>query len=349
MTDQFDIDLGAIVDGHAGWEAVLAPITQILGVQLNWSWLLLAIVLTAFWVTWAARVARDSTGRAQGTLSVYRSASARVDYACFLLFPMLLVGLLGLLPSGIAFYFDPWVVGESVNSQLAVTLSAVPPLLDLSVPADRGGVSVLVTVIFFSGLVLVGDFSQWAVHVASHRSAWLWRFHAFHHSAEVLTPFTGAREHLVVQVIDRLAYATTVGAYVGLAEFLAPGVSARLMLVEGGIVVFTAYWAAFLTSHYHVPVTFGPVGAILVSPGFHARHHIECTESGRQGSNFGHIFAFWDRVFGTFAPPVTVEHSPEYGPTGASRRGGGTVTRMLRWCLAPGRALSREWGSHGDS
>ena len=45
-------------------------------------------------------------------------------------------------------------------------------------------------------VILVGiDLMNWTAHVANHRSATLWRFHALHHSQEDMSVFTTFRTH----------------------------------------------------------------------------------------------------------------------------------------------------------
>jgi sterol desaturase/sphingolipid hydroxylase (fatty acid hydroxylase superfamily) len=74
------------------------------------------------------------------------------------------------------------------------------------------------------GVVL--DFSLYSIHWVSHRVAWLWRFHAIHHSSERLYWLNGERRHPLhagmmaapglVAVVLMGAPALAVGAWLGL-------------------------------------------------------------------------------------------------------------------------------------
>jgi sterol desaturase/sphingolipid hydroxylase (fatty acid hydroxylase superfamily) len=173
--------------------------------------------------------------------------------------------------------------------------------------ADASGVSapehVVVTGAVFLVGAIIGDFSQYAVHVLYHKVPVLWEFHKAHHSAKVLTPFTGSRDHPVVFVIDTFAYAGSVGLYVGIVNWIDPAIMQRVYLWEASAIVFQLYFLGFLTSHYHLPVRFGIFEWILVSPAFHMAHHVNHPDF--YNKNFGHIFSFWDRLFGTGVAPIT--------------------------------------------
>jgi sterol desaturase/sphingolipid hydroxylase (fatty acid hydroxylase superfamily) len=50
---------------------------------------------------------------------------------------------------------------------------------------------------------------------------------------------------------------------------------------------------------------------ILVTPKVHKIHH--SSYKNYTNSNYGMIFTFWDRIFGTFTKPSKVKHSMTYG------------------------------------
>src|SRR5262249_14199732 len=59
------------------------------------------------------------------------------------------------------------------------------------------------------------------------------------------------------------------------------------------------WYVVFL--HANVGWSFGPFGGIVASPAFHRWHHTNADE-GRD-KNFGGVFSWWDRLFGTFYMP----------------------------------------------
>jgi sterol desaturase/sphingolipid hydroxylase (fatty acid hydroxylase superfamily) len=135
-------------------------------------------------------------------------------------------------------------------------------------------------------------------HRLMHRSRWLWAFHSVHHSQQELTALANFRFHMV-DVFVR-----------GLAQFvpgLLLGVPARVWLPTVWIQV-----ALDCLAHSGLGWGYGPLGALVVSPGFHRVHH--SAEPGHYNTNFGMTYSFWDRLFGTSAPRA--EAPSRYGVPG---------------------------------
>jgi sterol desaturase/sphingolipid hydroxylase (fatty acid hydroxylase superfamily) len=142
---------------------------------------------------------------------------------------------------------------------------------------------------FFVASVTMDGVLYWT-HRLMHRSRWLWAFHSVHHSQQELTALANFRFH-VVDVFVR-----------GLAQFvpgLLLGVPARVWLPVVWIQV-----ALDCLAHSGLGWGYGPLGAVVVSPGFHRVHH--SADPGHYNTNFGMTYSFWDRLFGTSAPPAEV-------------------------------------------
>lgn len=132
------------------------------------------------------------------------------------------------------------------------------------------------------------DLVSYCWHRANHRVPFLWRFHQVHHSDPTFTASTGIRFHpgeLLLSLPVRLTAVALLGAS---AE--------AVVLFE---IVFTV---ANLVEHSDVdlPRRFERLmGRVLITPALHRRHH---TKVGLdRDTNFGTIFATWDRLFGTRA------------------------------------------------
>lgn len=135
------------------------------------------------------------------------------------------------------------------------------------------------------GLVL--DLSLYSVHWISHRSPWLWRFHAIHHSSERLYWLNGERRHPL---------------HAGMMA--APGLLAVVLL--GAPAVAVGAWLGVLAVHlafqhsnldYRVGLLRYLVGAAEV----HRWHHKREYEDAQV--NFGEFWMVWDHLFGTFKVP----------------------------------------------
>jgi sterol desaturase/sphingolipid hydroxylase (fatty acid hydroxylase superfamily) len=137
---------------------------------------------------------------------------------------------------------------------------------------------------FFVASVVMDGVLYWT-HRWMHRSRWLWAFHSVHHSQQELTALANFRFHLG-DVFVR-----------GLAQFV-PG----LLLGVPAYVWLPTVWiqvALDCLAHSGLGWGYGPLGSVLVSPGFHRVHH--SAEPAHYSRNFGMTYSFWDRLFGTAA------------------------------------------------
>ncbi|HLN26019.1 MAG TPA: sterol desaturase family protein, partial [Patescibacteria group bacterium] len=138
--------------------------------------------------------------------AVYRHPSARMD--CWIWF--LNTAVMAPLVSRIA---SVTIFGELVSQRLAGILPAAP----LHLPGGSAGALIL-----SGSLFLAVDCGIYLGHLALHRSPVLWEFHKVHHSAPVLIPFTGARQHPVDFIVTSVTAGLLVGVTVGLVGWLLP-------------------------------------------------------------------------------------------------------------------------------
>lgn len=125
-----------------------------------------------------------------------------------------------------------------------------------------------------------------------------WRFHAVHHSPEVLDWTSTQRFHPVNAVLE-FAVADVV--------ILLLGFSPDAVVILGPLNL-----AYSVMVHANLNWTFGPLRYLLVSPVYHRWHHTS-DEQGRD-RNFASTFPFLDLLFGTYHMPVG--QRPEvYGTT----------------------------------
>ncbi|HSP96424.1 MAG TPA: sterol desaturase family protein [Candidatus Dormibacteraeota bacterium] len=136
--------------------------------------------------------------------------------------------------------------------------------------------------------VLVLDFVSYLWHRANHRVRWLWRFHQVHHSDAAFTVSTGVRFHpgeLLLSLPVRLAAVTALGP--------------SPLAVVAFEVVFTI---ANLVEHGNIDLPLAierRIGRVWITPALHRRHHSR--RRSELNSNFGTLFAWWDRLLGTYA------------------------------------------------
>lgn len=200
-----------------------------------------------------------------------------------------------------------------INDGLLFFLPAVAAIAISSLGALVAGVEVEVIApspwkmaLFGIYLALVWDFFATFAHYLKHKIPALWEFHKVHHCAEVLTPLTAMRRHPVEIVISSLI----VGAGIATATttwtvlFGAPGSTIEV----GGVALIVYLWRllGYNIRHSHIWISYGPFwNRFVMSPAHYQLHHSR--EPRHYDCNFGHIFTFWDRLFGTLYQPVEGE------------------------------------------
>ena len=137
------------------------------------------------------------------------------------------------------------------------------------------------------GGVLLSDLLLYVLHRTQHRVFLLWRFHAVHHADTDVDVTTALRHHPGEFLVN---------------TFIATFVSSALEVPVWVVPVYAvASFSASLFQHMNVQVP--PwlerlLELILVTPGMHQVHHSVLPD--HYGANFGTVFSFWDRLFGTY-------------------------------------------------
>lgn len=139
-------------------------------------------------------------------------------------------------------------------------------------------------------VVVVGlDFAFYVAHVTMHHAAPLWRFHSVHHSDPAVDVTTTIRQHPVEGVI-RYAFLAAAAVALGASP--------------GAFAVYRA-WAALngLLEHANIRMPRrldAFLSLVVATPNMHKVHHSRtATETN---TNYGNIFALFDRLFSTFTP-----------------------------------------------
>ena len=141
----------------------------------------------------------------------------------------------------------------------------------------------------FTG-VLILDVAAYAGHVLKHKIPLLWRFHRVHHSDASMDVTTGFRFHPVEALISW--------------AFLLPAILLFGMPLLSILIFAGLYSLSALAQHANFAFPDWAdriLRVIFVSPGSHRIHHSPVRE--RTDSNYGTLFSFWDRLFGTYKTP----------------------------------------------
>ncbi len=133
--------------------------------------------------------------------------------------------------------------------------------------------------------VLVADFFGYWHHRIQH--AWLWRFHAVHHSVRELNAVNSyhhASEALFSTIIITIPLSLIAVDY-----------------GETPVLVSLFVWFQVVFLHSPSRLSFGPFRHIVADNRFHRIHH--SLEPAHFDKNFAITFSFWDRMFGTIHDP----------------------------------------------
>lgn len=149
-----------------------------------------------------------------------------------------------------------------------------------------------------AGLLLL-DLADWTLHWLSHRVRPLWMIHAVHHSDPHVDVTTTLRHH-PLEILVSLGWQFALLALVGLPPWI--------VLLRG-----LAFMPLTLFHHANVTVPRRldrALATLVVTPGVHRMHHSPAM--AETNSNYGQMFSFWDRLFGTWTPP-DYDRVPAYG------------------------------------
>ena len=145
---------------------------------------------------------------------------------------------------------------------------------------------------------IVLDFAGYSVHALDHRVNFFWNSHIIHHSSEEFNLACALRQS--VSVFVRLFVILLIPAAL-------LGIDAKVIAVVAPLHLFAQFW--YHTQHIG---KMGFLEKIIVTPSHHRVHHALNKEY--IDKNYGQIFIFWDKIFGTFQEELP-DVKPVYGIT----------------------------------
>jgi sterol desaturase/sphingolipid hydroxylase (fatty acid hydroxylase superfamily) len=181
-------------------------------------------------------------------------------------------------------------------------------------PLVIGDWSLITSVVFIIGLVIVSDFSVYVSHRFHHYSNIIWPFHAVHHSAEVLTPATLFRKHPMWNIISFFTETILTGIFQAIFLVIFYGnTDVKLVLIANSIYYTYNFFGSHLR-HSHMWLQWPKsISYVFMSPAMHQIHH--SVKKKHFDRNFGEIFSLWDTIFRTVYIPEKYEEI-KYGLVG---------------------------------
>jgi sterol desaturase/sphingolipid hydroxylase (fatty acid hydroxylase superfamily) len=167
-------------------------------------------------------------------------------------------------------------------------------------------------------------------HRANHRLPVLWRFHQVHHTDTAMDVTTALRFHPGELTLSSLANPIIV------------------LLLGIGLAEVTLYKALMLPmilfhhSNVAIPARLEhQLRRWIVPPSLHRVHHSRI--GAETNTNYGTLFPFWDRLFGSFRVRDDLERV-DFGTGHRDDPSWQTLGKLLRLPLAPPRLPGREPG-----
>ncbi|MBF7093035.1 sterol desaturase family protein [Flavobacterium sp. ALJ2] len=145
------------------------------------------------------------------------------------------------------------------------------------------------------GLILATDFVWYWYHRLGHEVNFFWAAHIVHHHSNEFN-FTAAARITTFQAIIRTGF-WCILPFIGFH----PKMVITMLIVHGAYSFFT---------HTQVIKRIKWLEYVFVTPSVHGIHH--ASDEKYLDKNYGDMFTFWDRIFGTFQ---VEEEQPKYGLT----------------------------------
>ncbi|MBZ0216305.1 MAG: sterol desaturase family protein [Fimbriimonadaceae bacterium] len=165
--------------------------------------------------------------------------------------------------------------------------------------------------------MLIKSLGQYVFHRLIHLIPALWLIHRVHHSDTYVDGSTGLRFHpleLIANIVFIAVLVMTMGLNaMALAVF-------EIVEILIGIATHTSLKLPQAGEKY--------LRILFITPGLHRLHHSDSMSESE--TNFGTVFSFWDRLFGTFlADPVRDMSDYRLGTQGVTT----DEASSFRWVL----------------
>ncbi len=138
-----------------------------------------------------------------------------------------------------------------------------------------------------AGLMVLDLIGAWFIHWLEHQVKWMWMFHLIHHS-DLNVDTTSANRHHPGESVFRFIFTTIAVVITGAPMWM---------------VFMYQFFSVLLSQFNHANIALPrwldkAISYLIITPDMHHVHH-HYTQPYTD-SNYGNIFAIWDRLFGTY-------------------------------------------------
>ncbi len=270
--------------------------------------ILMSLGLISAWIIFSqsSTLQKGSKGRLgvfvnQFTTSVFRrkywwNRSTKIDYQIYFLNSALKIFLL--IPYlDFSFRISKATLSGLLASNHHRTLSLNTSYLNL---------------LMFSILVFVlDDFLRFLHHYLMHKIPFLWKLHRTHHSAKILTPISLYRIHPLESAMSTLRNSLSTGLAIGLFIFLFDSQFSIITVFGINLFGFLFNLLGSNLRHSHIPLSFGVLEWVFISPKQHQIHH--SANPVHYNKNFGVSLTVWDSLMGSLVRSRDVTGKLRFG------------------------------------
>ena len=204
----------------------------------------------------------------EGTLPLFRFQYKKIRHAGINLFFTLTTMIIGFGLAGALLYASDTVVANHFGLLYIIDLPLWAQLV--------------------VGVLLLDLIGAYLVHWTEHKVKWMWKFHLVHHTDTTVDVTTGLRHH-PGETVFRIGFTILAAIIVGAPMWI-------IMFYQSMSVLFAHLTHANINMPRSVDRA---LSWVFVTPLMHKVHH-HYTQP-LTDTNYGNIFSFWDRIFGTFA------------------------------------------------
>lgn len=136
------------------------------------------------------------------------------------------------------------------------------------------------------GIIVIDFVGYWA-HRLNHQWHLLWRLHRVHHNDTKMDSSTAFRAHPFDVFLDNASV---------IIAGIVFGLDINIIVIRW--IFYMPLFGAHHSSFRFPTWVDASLGTIFVTPNFHKVHHHQDQEY--TDANYGNIFIFWDKLFGTF-------------------------------------------------
>jgi sterol desaturase/sphingolipid hydroxylase (fatty acid hydroxylase superfamily) len=182
-----------------------------------------------------------------------------------------------------------------------VSNSIYNALSDFAAPPDPAGMSIPVIAGVACALILAAEFNAFLWHYIEHKIPFLWELHKVHHSADSLNPLTNTRAHSFMPAVQFAMNGFVSGVPFGLFMYYFGGGFVELLAISAISNKLLTVATLDALRHSHVPLRFGLLEGVFISPAMHHIHHSSL--EAHWDKNFGVNLSLFDWMFGTAYRP----------------------------------------------